>query len=186
MGYRRKAFQEALRPGRRWRPRRARRSAARQVARQAHRLPYHSRETLLSRGEAAFFGPLQAAVGSGYLIMCKVRLADVVTCPVRQDQRGPFSAISQKHLDFILCDPRTTRFVLAIELDDRSHEQDHRKRRDTFVNDVLRAAGIPLLRLRAASRYSVIETRERINTVLDGPAQYPRSFQSALADGNHP
>ncbi|NOS99449.1 MAG: DUF2726 domain-containing protein [Phycisphaerales bacterium] len=129
-------------------------------------MAYRRRLALLSRGEAAFFGPLKAAVGSKYLVMCKVRLADVVSCRFSTDDPGPFSAISQKHLDFVLCDPRTTRIVLAVELDDRSHEADDRRRRDRFVDYVLRMAGVRIMRVRARARYRVDEIRRRLDAIL--------------------
>lgn len=122
-------------------------------------MPYASRLTLLSRGEAAFHGPLLQAVGGRWLIMCKVRVADVIECAQPQaGGRGEpdwarFAAISQKHLDFVLCDPRSTRIRCAIELDDRSHESPHRRRRDAFLDAALRAAGVPLVRFRARSEY---------------------------------
>ena len=130
------------------------------------KLPYKSRGALLSRGEAAFYGPLMHALRSEFLVMCKVRLADVVTCPVRSNLRGPFAAISQKHLDFVLCEPRTTRIILAIELDDRSHDAPRRRRRDCFVNETLLAANIPLLRVQAQAWYSLSALRESIRLAL--------------------
>ncbi|QDV90760.1 hypothetical protein RAS2_18430 [Phycisphaerae bacterium RAS2] len=86
--------------------------------------------------------------------MCKVRVADVLTCSDADWRRGFGGAISQKHLDFVLCEPRTTRIILAVELDDRSHEAPHRQRRDRFLNESLQAAGIRLLRIKARARYS--------------------------------
>jgi hypothetical protein len=85
----------------------------------------------------------------------KVRLADVIYCTDRTWSRGYGQRISQKHLDFVLYDTATTRILLAIELDDRSHEKAHRKARDEFVDRSLDAAGVPLLRVRAAATYHV-------------------------------
>mgnify|MGYP002397477254 CR=1 FL=1 len=139
--------------GRQWRPHsRRRRFAAR---RRQESLPYESRGTLLTKGEAAFYGPLQKAVGTEFQIMCKVRVADVLTCSEADWRRGYGGAISQKHLDFVLCEPGTTRIILAVELDDRTHEAPHRQRRDRFLNETLYAAGIRLLRIRARAEYSV-------------------------------
>lgn len=127
---------------------------------------YQNRLTLLSRGEAAFFGPLSRALGSRFLIMCKVRLADVITCTDGEWRRGLGRAIAQKHLDFVLCDRTTTRFVLAIELDDRTHERPDRRRRDYFVNQVLAQTGVRLIRFRARSRYSATAIYEDIMSLL--------------------
>lgn len=128
---------------------------------------YRSRQTLLSRGEAAFFGPLTAALAGRLLIMCKVRLADIITCSDAEWSLGRGRAISQKHLDFVLCDRVTTRLVAAIELDDRSHNRPERRRRDRFVNQVLAEAGIRLIRFQAQSRYAVQHIRHRILTSLE-------------------
>lgn len=129
-------------------------------------LPYHSRKTLLSQGEAAFFAPLQQAVNGKYLIMSKVRLADVVSCSSRDWHSGYGGAISQKHLDFVLCEPRTMRFILAVELDDRTHDAEDRKRRDRFVNRVLAVVELPLLRIQARSYYPLYWLRHVLDQAL--------------------
>lgn len=150
-------------------------SAGSACGRSTQELPYTSRITLLSRGETAFFGPLQSAVGGDFLIMSKVRLADMVTCSQRDWRSGFGGAISQKHLDFVLCDPKTTRFVLAVELDDRTHEAEHRKRRDRFLDQVLAIVGIRLLRIRARSSYSVPVLRKILHSALKRPLSAPSS-----------
>jgi hypothetical protein len=61
--------------------------------------------------------------------------------------------IAQKHLDFVLIDPATTRIRAAIELDDRTHRLRVRRARDRFVEAAMRAAGVPLLRMPAAGVY---------------------------------
>ncbi|MGE0538139.1 MAG: DUF2726 domain-containing protein [Pirellulales bacterium] len=133
-----------------------------QPRRSRQRLPYKPRHTLLSRGEAAFYFALRAAVRGQYLIAFKVRLADLITCSEAAWKAGFGHMIARHHLDFVLCDPRTTNVCLTIELDDRSHDSPSRKRRDTFVNDALAAAKIPLVRVRAASMYDTRQIGEAI------------------------
>ncbi len=103
----------------------------------------------------AFHGPLLEAVAGKHLIMCKVRLADIITCSQSDWCRGWGGAIAQKHIDFVLCDPVTTRFILAIELDDRSHDRPERRRRDAFVDQVMAGAGVRLIRFQARAHYCV-------------------------------
>lgn len=43
--------------------------------------------------------------------------------------------------------------VLGIELDDSSHDQKARQERDQFVDEVYKAAGLPLLHIRATATY---------------------------------
>lgn len=123
------------------------------------RFPYRARPSLLSKNEAAFYRALGAAVGDRWAVAPKVRLADVVRCPPPAWRLGYGRLIAQKHLDFVLCDPRTLPVVLAIEVDDRSHARPGRQARDEFVNRALGAAGVPLVRIRAAARYEASQVR---------------------------
>lgn len=121
--------------------------------RQPKWLPYRLRASLLSRGELAFFRVLQAALGQSYLIAPKVRLADLLTCSDTAWDAGFGHFIARQHLDFVLCDPATSEFLVAIELDDRSHDLPRRQARDKFLDRALRTARFPLVRIRAQSRY---------------------------------
>lgn len=139
------------------------RPAARMV-----RLPYRSRSALLSRGELAFYRVLLEVVGGRFGISIKPRLADVVWCPPRLFRTGIGGRVSQKHLDFVLYDLGTTAVVLAIELDDRSHDRDGRQARDQFVDEVLKLCGVALMRVRAARGYDGRELQARMQGVLRG------------------
>jgi hypothetical protein len=147
------------RPTVRFRPRSKRRHARRD-------LPYQGRSSLLSRGELAFFRALRDAVGWRYGISLKTRLADVVTCPPEMWDTPHGWRISQKHLDFVLYDPITARPIATVELDDRTHEQRDRRKRDVFVDQALDAAGVVLIRFRAASRYVPFAIRRQIEIAI--------------------
>jgi hypothetical protein len=155
-----------FRPTVRFRPR----SKRRQVRRE---LPYQSRSSLLTRGELAFFRALRDAIGSRYGISLKTRLADVVTCPPDMWDTPHGWRISQKHLDFILYDQLTARTIAAVELDDRSHEQRDRRKRDVFVDQALDAAGVVLIRFRAASIYAPFAIRRQIEAAVTKRVESP-------------
>jgi hypothetical protein len=124
--------------------------------------PYYARHALLTNAELSFYNQLRKAVGNRYTVAPKVRLADVIHCPDGVWVMGYGRLIAQKHIDFILCDPATTRIVLAIELDDRSHAHPKRKARDLFVDRALAAAGVPLLRVPAAAIYDPGPLRQAV------------------------
>lgn len=115
--------------------------------------PYHSRSFLLTRNELAFFHALHAAIESRFCLFTKVRLADIVGCSDALWDQEPGRKIAQKHVDFVLCERASSRIILVIELDDRSHRRPERKRRDLFLNQLFRDADIPLLRHRAQDSY---------------------------------
>lgn len=135
-------------------------------------LPYLVRDTLNSPTEQAFFSVLRQCVDLDVMIACKVRIADVLEVKLKKrhanDQRWWrfFRLISSKHIDFVLCDVTTSRFLLAIELDDRSHQRRDRQRRDQFVDQVFASAGLPLLHFKASRRYDRQEIQDQIDPYL--------------------
>ncbi len=50
------------------------------------------------------------------------------------------------HVDVVIVERRSFSIVAAVELDDASHLRSERRRWDTLLEEVLRQAGIPLLR----------------------------------------
>lgn len=129
-------------------------------------LPYRARRTLLTPTEREFYEALCRAVGGRYVVCIKVRLADVIDCPTAVWRLGYGRLVAQKHLDFVLCDPATTRVRAAVELDDRSHARWDRRARDRFVEGAMRAAGVPLIRLPAESAYSPHEAARAVRRAL--------------------
>lgn len=100
------------------------------------------------------------AVGERYLISFKVRLADVITAKDWTSKYG--RKISQKHLDFVLITPKTTRIVAAVELNDASHDASERQQRDEFLGQALRSAGVPLIAFPVYRSYNSQKIRRRI------------------------
>jgi hypothetical protein len=132
----------------------ARTRKRRQVRRRPpQRCTYWPRRYLLTKNEAAFFRVLTTLVGDGYLVSCKVRLADLVTCGQRDWQRGHGNRVAQKHIDFVVSHADSSRIVTAIELDDRSHERPERRKRDAFVNQLFRQMDVRLIRIPASWKY---------------------------------
>lgn len=144
-------------------------------------LPYRRRGPLLSAGERRFFHDgLAPAVAGRYLISCKVRLADVIAATAWDSPMG--RKIAQKHCDFVLVTPRTTRVVAVIELNDQSHCKLNRKRRDRFFAAALRSAGIPLVMFPIYRQYDATKIRHRIAMVTKRDRADQRSPASAITD----
>ena len=100
---------------------------------------------LLTLSEAKFHKYLEVVSQGRCRILIKPRLADVF-----QHEKGDnagFNKISQKHVDFIVCRNDDWTPMLAIELDDDSHANRERQKRDMFVNALFASTGIPLLRI---------------------------------------
>jgi hypothetical protein len=132
----------------------------------ARRLPYRVRDDFLSPAEFSFYKVLSGLVGTHLTIQSKVRLADIFFVSRPNGSRSSFNKISQKHLDFLVCEPVTMKPVLGIELDDSSHQRSSRQRRDNFVVQVFKDAGLPLLRFPARSQYNSREIADQIRPLL--------------------
>lgn len=129
-------------------------------------LSYKRKFEFLSPAEARFFKVLQAAVSPGYLVFPKVRLVDVCYVPRGRGYASAFNRVVSKHLDFVICDGTTLAAVAAVELDDSSHGRPDRIVRDAFVDDVLRAVELPLVRIAAKAGYDAGELRVQISGVV--------------------
>jgi hypothetical protein len=133
------------------------------------RLPYRKCDHLLTAAERSFWGVLSDVVDGSYHVAWKVRMADLVWVPAgTRDRQRHLNRVLAKHLDFVLCDPRSTEPVLAIELDDSSHQESDRRRRDAFVDAALRAAALPLLRVPARRSYVAREIDGLIRSRIGG------------------
>lgn len=109
---------------------------------------------LMTDREVNFMQGLFRTVDMNRWYLCpQVRVADIVQIAPRVRARSRawwklFSLVSRWHCDVVIVDRLTFRIVAALELDDASHLKKSRRRRDILLNEVMRQAGIPLLRSR--------------------------------------
>lgn len=108
---------------------------------------YRKKERIMNESEQALFINLQKVLGDKYIILSKVRIEDFVEVENRLGKSKRVSSrnrIKSKHIDFLICDQATTKPLLAIELDGKSHNNLKRQERDRFVNELYRAIDLPV------------------------------------------
>lgn len=141
-------------------------------------LPFRLRDDFLSPAELSFLKVLEHMKGTRLTVLTKVNLADLFYV-IRPNENLPqMHRINRKHVDFLMCDAKTMKPVLGIELDDRSHQHQRRKERDAFVDEVFRTAQLPLARVPASMTYSM----DQLNQVFREAMQMGRSTQQAIAE----
>lgn len=134
--------------------------------------PYKKSESLMSDAENYFYYLIKDILPSGYDIVPQASMGacfrfeggDIAARNRVISKRFDFAVVfSDKLPDFPF---KKSRLVLAIELDDRSHFQKARQKRDRFVEEVCRRTGLPLLRYKCRSNnkpdYDVKEMRQDI------------------------
>jgi len=148
--------------------------------------PYRVRDDFLSPAEHSFHQVLKSVVGTRVHICPKVSLSDLFY--VKSNDSGEWriytNKIDRKHVDFVLCDPRTMVPLAGVELDDKSHQRSDRKERDGFVEGVFAAAGLTLLCVRVQRGYQAQEIRTLLDGVLpvDSDEGEPATIQPAILD----
>ena len=124
-------------------------------------IQYNRAPSLLTAAEVQFYETLRETIRPQEVIQCKVRLADVLIAP-KQDLSA-FRRVSQKHVDFLLCDRTSLKPLLAIELDDSSHQRRDRQKRDEFIDKAYQSAGLPVIHIPVQTVYEA----ERIRALTE-------------------
>ena len=81
-----------------------------------------------------------------------------------QNWSRAFSRINGKSVDFLIC-TNNMKPLIAIELDDNTHDRPDRQKRDIFVNSIISNANMPLLRFKAGEWNSEIIKQEIAHTL---------------------
>lgn len=115
---------------------------------------YRKRNSLFTYRERMFYKTLIEEVGDEYQIFTKVRMGDVVYLANEPANRKFHNnQIFCKHLDFVVCEIETYKPIVAIELDDSSHNRLSRQDSDEFKERVCKDTGLLLLRFKVQQTY---------------------------------
>ena len=132
-------------------------------------LPYR-RKPFLTPAEIAYYKMLRMIFADRYLIFAQVRVVDLCEVLDRPFNQGAVNRVDRRHVDFVLCHPRTFKPMVAIELDDSSHDRPYRRRKDAFLDEVFRVMGMKLVRQKVRLAYSVDEVAEKVEAALAAAA----------------
>jgi very-short-patch-repair endonuclease len=122
-------------------------------ARPAADHPYGLRDDFLSAAEISFYHVLRSTLAAEMTIVIKPRLSDILFVRQPHKNQAARNRIDRKHVDFLLCETATMKPRLVIELDDSTHQKPKAQERDGLVDAALKAAGLPILHVRAAKGY---------------------------------
>jgi hypothetical protein len=127
-------------------------------------LPYSRRNYFFSAAERSLYEILRRLTPE-HTVFAKVRLADVVYIKGSVSRPSHLNRIDRKHLDFVVCDKNLAP-VVAIELDDASDRGGELHARDEFVEQVLAAAALPVIRMPARRAYVMDEIHGLLSPYL--------------------
>lgn len=155
--------------------------------------PYNLRDDFLSAAELSFYKVLVTTLNGSAVVCAKVGLGDLFW--VSRKDRSIYlkytNKIDRKHVDFLLCEPTTMQPLVGIELDDKSHQREDRRVRDEFVNEVFKAAKLPLVHVPVRRAYNTADITDAVKPYLgngsdslkdlanDAPQDFDASRQEA-------
>jgi len=128
---------------------------------------YKRKNYLMTKAENDFFDVLIKAVGDKYYVFPQMHLSAFLLKDKGQEYwKGAQDYINKISVDYVICDKQYRQPLLAIELDDWSHDNKSRIKRDGDVQRVLKEAGLPLLRFRDIRDTSSSDIVNRIQDAL--------------------
>ena len=109
---------------------------------------YNRKYVIMTEREQEFYKKLKLVCGDSILIFPQIHLSSLFFHNVKgQNFKLAFRFINRLSVDFVLVDSRNFKTLLAIELDDSTHNEKDRVKRDLIVNDIFEKANFPLLRV---------------------------------------
>lgn len=109
---------------------------------------YNRKYAIMTEREVEFYKKLKFVCGENILIFPQIHLSNLFFHNIKgQNFKSAFKFINKLSVDFVLVDSRNFKTLMAIELDDSTHNDQERIRRDLIVNDIFKKANFPLLRV---------------------------------------
>jgi Protein of unknown function (DUF2726) len=139
-------------------------------------LPYRLREHFLSTTEIALFHALLDMVEHRYLVCPKVALIDIFLIIRPNENVHYFNKIFRKHVDFLLCNPRTFKPEMGIELVKQISKSETRTT-DQFMDDLFLSASLPLVHILSSDHYEISDMISLFQLAL---------LKAKKVDGGHP
>lgn len=129
--------------------------------------------TMLTATEQQFAGVLRDILPNEYQYMVQVSLHRVVHLRQMQHNRrwlnSHWNRIAQKSLDFVIVRAADMRIMMALELDDASHERADRIARDELLDSIMQDAGLPLVHIPTRIMHDRLAVQQQIMPFLTAP-----------------
>lgn len=122
---------------------------------------YVPRNYILTKNELKFYKILiNIAKELNLILLCQVSLYSILR-PIKKNSKF-FNKIRSKSIDFVLIEENSSKIVLCIELDDKTHNYKSRISRDNFINELFKDLNIKLLRIKSNKLYDKLQIKNII------------------------
>ena len=125
--------------------------------------PFSKKSSLFTQVERSYLNMLEQAVKGKYKIMNRVKMADILDLKSNVDAKSRIAAsvkLNAKYLDFVLCDPEDMSIVAVVDLVNNNSKNGHKAVPDWFVSGAFEAAGIPYIRMKIKTGYTIADIQQ--------------------------
>ena len=130
--------------------------------------PFRVKKPLTKVEQVLYFRLIDAL--PDLIVLAQVPLSGFLRVRKGRTWREWHNRISQKSVDYLICE-RDFRVVMAIELDDASHDSPSRAHADASKNRALTSAGVTLIRWRTTAMPDEAAIRSIVDDVRDQELQ---------------
>ncbi len=128
---------------------------------------FERRRSLLNPQQRALYQTLMQLVGRDSIVALRVNLSTLVIPPGEDDgYENHWKRVLREWVDFVICSPSSVCPVLAIKLETRSERRRRKLGGLDVLEDTLKSAKVPLLRIKSADSYDANEIMTRIRFAL--------------------
>lgn len=138
---------------------------------------YERRKSLITANEQLFFKALQELIPQGYHVFPQINLATFIE---RTDNAAYRNELF-RNVDFLVTDAAFAPKI-AVEINDPSHHDAERRKRDEKVAMICEEAGVPLVTLWTNYGVNREYIQKRITTALETPPVRVAHFKEKLAE----
>lgn len=138
---------------------------------------YESRKSLITANEQLFFKALQELIPQGYHVFPQINLATFIE---RTDNAAYRNELF-RNVDFLVTDAAFAPKI-AVEINDPSHHDMERRKRDEKVAMICEEAGVPLVTLWTNYGVNREYIQKRITTALETPPVRVAHFKEKSAE----
>ncbi len=123
---------------------------------------YYFKKSVMTDREKIFYHKLLFAVGDKYLVFPQIHLSSIFSQYVKgQSFSAAFKKVNSISVDYVIVDKVTLDTLLAIELDDKTHNSKKAYDKDTEKDNLFKSINLPLIRFD-----SIKISNEEINKII--------------------
>lgn len=128
---------------------------------------YITKNYIMTQTELKFYRQLKETLKTENIdanIFPQINLERIIQ--VKNNNRIERNRIKSRSIDFTIVNNNNCKIICCIELDDYTHKQTNRIKRDNFINELFKSVKIKLFRIKVINSYDLSEVVKYIKEVV--------------------